>query len=72
MMLASSIEHEEALGQTKLRKQLNKLEDAQSQIMQLNNDLSSLVEGYGKDEKKKVEILGLQRKSNTNEDWSNR
>jgi len=40
--------------------------------MQLNNDLSSLVEGYGKDEKKKVEILGLQRKSNANEDWSNR
>jgi len=29
-MLASTIEQEEALGQTKLQKQLNKLGDAQS------------------------------------------
>ena len=71
-MLTSKMEEEEALGQSKLQKQLHKLGDAQSQIMQLNNDLSSLVEGYGKDEKKKVEILGLQRKSDANEDWSNR
>ena len=70
-MLSSNIEEEEALGHTKLQKQLSKLGDAQSQIMQLNNDLSSLVEGYGKDDKKKVEILG-QRKANANEDWSNR
>ena len=71
MMLASKMEEEEALGHTKLQKQLSKLGDAQSQIMQLNNDLSTLVEGYGKDDKKKVEILG-QRKGNANEDWSNR
>jgi hypothetical protein len=71
-MLTSKMEEEEALGQSKLQKQLHKLGDAQAQITQLNNDLSSLVEGYGKDEKKKVEILGLQRKSNPNEDWSNR
>ena len=71
-MLTSKMEEEEALGQSKLQKQLHKLGDAHSQITQLNNDLSSLVEGYGKDEKKKVEILGLQRKSNANEDWSNR
>ena len=71
MMLSSNIEEEEALGHTKLQKQLSKLGDAQSQIMQLNNDLSSLVEGYGKDDKKKVEILG-QRQANANEDWSNR
>ena len=71
MMLSSNIEEEEALGHTKLQKQLSKLGDAQSQIMQLNNDLSTLVEGYGKDDKKKVEILG-QRKGNANEDWSNR
>ena len=70
-MLSSNIEEEEALGHTKLQKQLSKLGDAQSQIMQLNNDLSSLVEGYGKDDKKKVEILG-QRQANANEDWSNR
>ena len=71
-MLTSKMEEEEALGQSKLQKQLHKLGDAHLQITQLNNDLSSLVEGYGKDEKKKVEILGLQRKSNANEDWSNR
>ena len=64
-MLSSNIEEEEALGHTKLQKQLSKLGDAQSQIMQLNNDLSSLVEGYGKDDKKKVEILG-QRQANAN------